>query len=102
MKFENICQTAFLSLIVIFLFHYLFYYLQAKFTIPKVKDMINRPNEKYNSMMKVVSSEDSQQQEMKEQLSSYINEINTTNIETTKAINLNSNLSSNDNSFSNA
>lgn len=76
MDLQTIFQTVFLSFIIIFLCHYLFYYLQASFTVPKVKDMINRPNEKYESIMKVVNSESSKQEDMKNELSSYINEIN--------------------------
>ena len=78
MDLSAICQTVFLSFIIIFLCHYLFYYLQASFTVPKVKDMINRPNEKYESIMKVVNSESSKQEDMKNELSNYINEINPT------------------------
>ena len=58
MDFQTICQTVFISLIIIFLCHYFFYYLQASFTEPKVKDMINKPNEKYETIMKVVNSRD--------------------------------------------
>ena len=76
MDLQGICQTVFLSFIIIFLCHYLFYYLQASFTVPKVKDMINRPNEKYESIMKVVHSESSKQEDMKNELTSFINEIN--------------------------
>lgn len=104
MKFENICQTIFISLIIIFLFHYLFYYLQATFTQPKVKDMINRPNEKYNSIMKVVNSEiqdsnntvnvkDSDSDNMKNELDNYINQISGNQItnNVTEITNLNQN-----------
>ena len=76
MDLQGICQTVFLSFIIIFLCHYFFYYLQASFTVPKVKDMINRPNEKYESIMKVVHSESSKQEDMKNELTSFINEIN--------------------------
>ena len=76
MDLSAICQTVFLSFIIIFLCHYLFYYLQASFTVPKVKDMINRPNEKYESIMKVVHSESSHQEDMKNELNSFIHEIN--------------------------
>ena len=88
MDFQNFCQTVFISLIIIFLCHYFFYYLQASFTEPKVKDMINRPNEKYDSIMKVVNSENenkdshekSDHSDMKNELSNYINEISPNNL----------------------
>ena len=91
MDFQNICQTVFISLIIIFLCHYFFYYLQASFTEPKVKDMINRPNEKYETIMKVVNSQDQKQEQgeneknnpentanesdMKNELNNFINEM---------------------------
>ena len=93
---SNICQTIAISFIVIFLIHYLFNYLQATFTTPKVKDMINRPNEKYESIMKVVNTQEplsssnldsnlntnlnsnlNESSDMKNELNQYINEINT-------------------------
>ncbi len=103
MDLQSIFQTVFLSFIIIFLCHYLFYYLQASFTVPKVKDMINRPNEKYESIMKVVNSESSKQEDMKNELSSYINEINP-NDESNKTENLisESNIPIASNDFDNA
>ena len=72
-------KTIILSLSLIFLCHYLFNYLQATFTVPKVKDMINRPNEKYETIMKIVKNENKikeQETSMKNELDTYINEIN--------------------------
>ena len=110
MDLQSICQTVFISLIIIFLCHYFFYYLQASFTEPKVKDMINRPNEKYESIMKVVNStdninhkpegreipennpEDSEnQKDMKNELSNYINELTPSEINTDSGVPIPSN-----------
>ena len=78
----NIFKLILLSLSLILLVHYIFNYLQASFTVPKVKDMINRPKEKYDSIMRVVNKQDSNNvnsnvnDNMKSELDSYINEIN--------------------------
>ena len=107
MDFKTVCQTVFISLIIIFLGQYFFYYLQASFTEPKVKDMINRPNEKYETIMKVVNSHNdttdsesatgekqenishsmNSQTQMKNELSNFINEMDSdaTNSINTKA-----------------
>tara|TARA_B100000941_G_C28074951_1_gene335931 strand:+ start:114 stop:530 length:417 start_codon:yes stop_codon:yes gene_type:complete len=103
MDLQAICQTVFLSFIIIFLCHYLFYYLQASFTVPKVKDMINRPNEKYESIMKVVHSESTKQEDMKNELNTFINELSPndeSNIKHTETSQSNVPIASND--FDNA
>ena len=97
----NIFKLILLSLSLILLVHYIFNYLQASFTVPKVKDMINRPNEKYESIMKVVNSYQSGNinsnanphanpdtiPDMKNELDSYINEINSNKNENINSIN---------------
>ena len=40
-----------LSFILIFLIHYLYNYLQNIFTVPKVKDFITTPSQRYNELI---------------------------------------------------
>ena len=44
------------SIIFVGLLHYSYNYLLDTLTEPKVKDLVNRPKEKYESIMKVVNS----------------------------------------------
>jgi len=45
-----------ISIIFVGLLHYSYNYLLDTLTEPKVKDLVNRPKEKYESIMKVVNS----------------------------------------------
>ena len=89
----NILKLILLSVSLILLVHYIFNYLQASFTVPKVKDMINRPKEKYDSMMQVINTQKSDNvnsnvnDNMKSELDSYINEINSNKNENIDSIN---------------
>ena len=52
----DILKTIVISLLLIALLHYSYNYLQETLTVPKVKDLVNRPKEKYDSIMKVVNT----------------------------------------------
>ncbi len=45
-----IIQVSILSLIFIFLLHYLYSFFVSTLTVPKVKDLVTLPQEKYNEM----------------------------------------------------
>jgi len=51
-----IIQISILSFIFIFLVHHLLNYFTNSLTIPKVKDMIDFPNKKYDKMFSVIHS----------------------------------------------
>jgi hypothetical protein len=46
-----------LSLLLIFLIHYLYSFFLQNLTTPKIKDLVNRPNEQYENIMKSLSGE---------------------------------------------
>ena len=52
-------KISLLSLLLIFLIHYLYIFFLQNLTTPKVKDLVNRPNEQYENIMKSLRSEDS-------------------------------------------
>lgn len=45
-----IIQITIISLLLIFLVHYLINFLKSTLTVPKVKDLVTLPQEKYNEM----------------------------------------------------
>jgi hypothetical protein len=45
-----ILQITIISLVLIFLVHHLIQFFKETLTIPKVKDLINSPNQKYETM----------------------------------------------------
>lgn len=50
--FVFIIQWIIISLVFIFLLHYLYNFFVNVLTIPKVKDLVNKPIDKYNIIMK--------------------------------------------------
>ena len=50
-----IIQISIISIILIFLVHYLFNFFKETLTVPKIKDLVNVPNKKYENMYNVIS-----------------------------------------------
>lgn len=44
------------SLILIFLIHYLYLFFKTNLTVPKVKDLVNKPTEKYNEILNTIKA----------------------------------------------
>ena len=44
------------SLILIFLIHYLYLFFKTNLTVPKVKDLVNTPTEKYNEILNTIKA----------------------------------------------
>ena len=51
-------QTIIISIIFIFLVHHLITYFKQILTVPRTKDLVNSPIQKYNDMFKIISSGD--------------------------------------------
>jgi hypothetical protein len=51
-------QTIIISIIFIFLVHHLITYFKQILTIPRTKDLVNSPIQKYNDMFKIISNGD--------------------------------------------
>ena len=54
-----IIKWAILSLLLIFLIHYLYSFFKSTLTIPKVRDLVNKPTERYNEMIDTIKYNDS-------------------------------------------
>ena len=54
-----ILQITIISIVLIFLVHYLFNFFKSTLTIPKIKDLVNTPTQKYESMFNVISKSNS-------------------------------------------
>lgn len=50
-----IIQITIISIILIFLVHYLFNFFKETLTVPKIKDLVNAPNKKYENMYNIIS-----------------------------------------------
>lgn len=76
-------QTTIISLVIIFLIHSIYRYLKETLTIPKVKDLVNKPNEKYEEIYKIINQNNnngeinyakSASSDMKEELKIFLNQ----------------------------
>lgn len=88
-------QITLLSIILIFLVHYLINFFKSTLTVPKIKDLVNTPTQKYENMFNVMSLSDRQNTNNN---SSNINNISSTNISSNISSNIN-NISSNQVSY---
>jgi len=51
-----IVQTTILSVVFIFLVHYLIEFFKSTLTVPKIKDLVNSPSQKYQNMFNVIQT----------------------------------------------
>ncbi len=79
-----IIKVSILSLVLIYLLHYLYSFFVSTLTVPKVKDLVTLPQEKYNEML--LSLHQEQQQSQPFRRNNTINDINdnTTNNQSMK------------------
>ena len=67
----GILLQVFLSLFIIILFHYIYFFLKNEFTKPKIKDMVHIPKRKYDDMYKTIHTTISVK-DMKTELDEYL------------------------------
>jgi len=88
-----IIQISIISLILIILVHYLFTFFMTNLTIPKVKDLVNKPQEQYEVLYNTMREQpkpqnnSSDNESMKTELKNYLKELSDKN----KGINNNNN-----------
>ena len=101
-----------ISLLLIFLLHYLYSFFKTMLTSPKLKDLVNKPQEKYNTIYNSLKStgdvgienvcEDnknnlggihgSNSSSMKDELKKYLKELNFSNNSSSGALNTNTSI----------
>jgi len=72
-----IIKVSILSLVFIFLLHYLYSFFISTLTVPKVKDLVTLPQNKYNEMFDLLQQ---QQQQQQQQIQIPLQRINENNI----------------------
>lgn len=50
-------QFTIMSIILIFLIHHLINYFKTTLTVPKIKDLVNSPNQKYENIYNIISQD---------------------------------------------
>jgi hypothetical protein len=83
-----ILKNAIISIILIFLLHYIYDYFKTNLTTPKVKDLVNKPHVQYeeiiscikegNNVVKMNKKEDIEKEKvnMKDELKKYMEDLN--------------------------
>ena len=51
-----VIQITILSIILVFLVHHLFNFFKSTLTVPKIKDLVNTPAQKYENMLNIINS----------------------------------------------
>ena len=103
-----IIQISIISLILIILVHYLFTFFMTNLTIPKVKDLVNKPQQQYETLyntmkeqpiLKQKGNENMTNENMKNELKNYLKELSDN---TSTSNNSNSNSNSNNSNSNNS
>lgn len=71
---------SFLSFIIIYIVHYLYYFLKDNLTTPKIKDLVERPTIEYDKIYKTLYQEVQQEkpeedETMKNELKNYLTKL---------------------------
>ena len=96
-KLYEILRIIVISVLIIILTHYFFVFLKSNLTLPKLKDLLDNPRERYENMYKVIDNENKEtikdtifeentsgttsindlpEQNMKNELKNFLNEMN--------------------------
>tara|TARA_B100000073_G_C23446319_1_gene457475 strand:- start:142 stop:438 length:297 start_codon:yes stop_codon:yes gene_type:complete len=76
--FGSTIKWGLISLILIMLIHYIFYYLKDTLTTPKIRDLVDEPRETYLEMQETIdkfSLSNKEEKDMKNELSDFLNEL---------------------------
>jgi hypothetical protein len=92
-----IIKVSILSLVFIFLLHYLYSFFISTLTVPKVKDLVTLPQKKYNEMFDSLQQQQQQQQQIQIQIP--LQRINENNENNEKNV-INNNNNNNNNNLS--
>ena len=69
--FFYVLQSLILSLLLIFLVHYLFEFFKSTMTVPKVKDLVKGPSKRYDEIYSVIHTPKSTEA-MKDELKNFL------------------------------
>lgn len=95
-----VIQMSVLSLILIILVHYLFTFFKTNLTIPKVKDLVNKPQKQYEALFDTMKESNIKQQpittdtseNMKDELKNYLKELSNKPMSSNNNNNMNMNM----------
>ena len=82
----SVLQWIIISLVLIALIHYLYYFFKNMLTVPKIRDLVNKPAESYNEIMSTIHNnkgnhninnnvKNDDDDSMQDELKSFLNEL---------------------------
>jgi len=80
-------QTTIISIVLIMIMHNLFAYFTKTLTVPKIKDLVNAPRQKYGHIFDTISSQYQSPQQYQPQDLGINSDMNSTNISDLTTIN---------------
>jgi len=83
--FFSIFKWVVISLTLIFLIHHLYMFLMNMLTVPKIKDLVNKPNQQYKDILDTLNNT-KKEDTMTNELSSFLNELKKTTVPDTNSI----------------
>ena len=66
-----VIQMILVSLVFIFIIHHLIHFFKSTLTVPRIKDLVNNPNKKYEDIYNVISNTSSEQTTLNKKQFSY-------------------------------
>jgi predicted esterase YcpF (UPF0227 family) len=93
-----IFQTSILSILLICLVHYLINFLKTTLTVPKIKDLVNNPNQKYENIYNIIENANSNKysESNYSESTTDINKLNVNNIDNVNNIETVNNINNDD------
>ena len=67
-----IIQQTIISVVLIISIHYIYIFFKNNLTIPKTKDLVNRPTEQYKKIYNNLNKNKEKSKEMKDELKNYL------------------------------
>ena len=67
-----IIQQTIISIVLIISVHYIYIFFKNNLTVPKTKDLVNKPTEQYKKIYSSLNKDKENNQEMKNELKNYL------------------------------
>ena len=78
------CKWFIISLTLIIIFHYLYVFFLNTLTVPKIKDLVNKPNEQYKDMFASLHNNNNniEKNDMADELTGFLKDLKKTQTQT--------------------
>tara|TARA_B100000035_G_scaffold114291_1_gene96886 strand:+ start:4379 stop:4681 length:303 start_codon:yes stop_codon:yes gene_type:complete len=92
-----IIQQTIISIVLIISVHYIYIFFKNNLTIPKTKDLVNKPTEQYKEIYNSIKKNKETSQEMKKELKNYLKTLQSKKNTSKKSMETTGNIFSNSN-----